>query len=52
MFIQMMILSWRVTFLRNGQIDIPMYLHGKNIEKSFFPGLLKADISYLAQILY
>ena len=51
-FVQMVILSWRLTYLRKGQIDIPMYLHEKNIEKSLFRGLLKTGVSSLAQILY
>ena len=34
------------------QKDIPMHLYGENIEKSNFWGLLKADVSYLAHILY
>ena len=29
-----------------------LHVYGKNIEKSVFRELLKADVSYLAQILY
>ena len=48
----LMILSWWLTFLRKGQIDIAMHLDLKNIEKTFFHKLLKTDESYLAQMLY
>ena len=46
-------LSWQLTFSWKGHIDIPMHLHVhlKNIKKSFLWGLLKADVSYLAQTL-
>ena len=36
MFVQMMILSWQLTFLLKGQIDIPTYLQGKILKSHFF----------------
>ena len=42
-FIQMMILDWPLTFLRQGQICIPMHLYGENVEKSFSQNVLKTN---------
>ena len=39
-FVQMMTLGWLLTFLRQGQICIPMHLYGENIEKSFSQNVL------------
>ena len=48
----MMFLSLPLTFLERGQIDFPMCLYEKNIEKSIFRELLNADVLYLAHIVY
>ena len=41
-----------MTFQTNGQIDFPMHVYGKNIEKSIYQVLLEANVSYLTHILY
>ena len=41
MFIKMMIVGWPLTFLRQSQICILIYLQGVNVEKSFSQNVLK-----------
>ena len=41
-FVQMMTASWPTTFLRQGQICVPMYLYW-NVEKSFTQNVLKTN---------
>ena len=48
----MMIPGWEMSFLQKGQIDCRMHAYGKNSEKSVYEELLKADVLYLAHILY
>ena len=38
-----MTLGWPLTFLRQGQIRVPMHLYGENVEKSFSQNVLKTD---------
>ena len=40
-FVEMMTLCCPLTFLRQGQICVPMHLHGITIEKSFSENILK-----------
>ena len=40
-FVQMMIVDWPLTLLRQGQICIPVHLHGENVEKTFSQNMLK-----------
>ena len=42
-FVQMVILAWPLTFLRHGQIRVPMHLCGENIEKLFSQNVLKSN---------
>ena len=42
-FVQMMTLGSPFTFLRQGQICVPVHLYGENVEKSLSQNLLKAN---------
>ena len=39
-----MTLGLPLTFLRQGQICVPMHLYGENVEKSFSQNVLKTDV--------
>ena len=39
----MMVLGWPLTFLRQGQICVPMHLYGENVEKSFPQNVLNTN---------
>ena len=40
----MMTLGWHLSFLRQGQICVPMYLYGENTEKSVSQNVLKTNV--------
>ena len=40
-FVQMMIIGWPLTFLRQGQICVSMHFYGENVDKSFSQNVLK-----------
>ena len=42
-FVQMIVVGWPLTFLRQGQICAPIYLYGENAEKSFSQNVLKTN---------
>ena len=41
--VQLMTLGWHLTFLRQGQICIPMHLYGENTENSVSQNVLKTN---------
>ena len=43
MFVQMMTVCWTLTFLRQGQICVPIHLYGGFVEMYFSQNVLKTN---------